>query len=110
MVRGDLPAMPLPMADHNAVRHGIKAKLPTQKQFHRRRISTPRHRLRSRPFTAEENAYEEKRQALADLEKKRKEYERLQRLHAAEIEQQLSMVAEEQSDYGTAGNSNPRYR
>lgn len=66
--------------------------------------------IRIRPFTAEENAYEEKRKALADLEKKRKEYERLQRLHAAEIEQQLSMVAEEQSDYGTAGNSNPRYR
>ena len=63
--------------------------------------------IRIRPFTAEENAYEEKRKALADLEKKRKEYGRL---HAAEIEQQLSMVAEEQSDYGTAGNSNFRYR
>lgn len=63
--------------------------------------------IRIRPFTAEENAHEEERLLMAEIERSRKEHEKLLKAINSRTEA-LPKVAEPESTYGASPNPHPR--
>ena len=60
--------------------------------------------IRIRPFTAEENAYEDERLLLAEMERNHREQEKLLRALNSQMEE-LPRVAEPETSYGTPSKS-----
>ena len=65
--------------------------------------------IRIRPFTAEENAQEEERLLLAEMERNRREHEKLLKAINTRTAA-LPRVAEPESAYGSSPKSHPRHR
>lgn len=65
--------------------------------------------IRIRPFTAEENAYEEERLLLAEMEKNRREHEKLLQSLNSRMEE-MPRVAEPEASYASPSISNPNLR